>query len=536
VNDDEDVDCERADVHHGEDDADWTVEPEDIIRRKRRKRRPGEFFPNCIEAFEEPSKRPKGRQLTVNISSEAFKAGPNAAIFSLDDAGHAQPLLFAAAANVESQLCQYLKACSFIYGLPSHEVLLCEQVADHLGLQGHRLRRRRAELAALKELANKSDGELEAILDELDAPPPPHSDEGVFQVNSGQVDWTLTKELPRCPCKMALVSFQTSGHNLGMALDSHSMAMTAMIDIWSGGRFKRHQELLKAKFEAAITFVARKEAAKKLLDDSENQLRGKLSLTERSCSDCGRVLPSATAEDLLKLEAHAAAHNFFAAFSCDCQVATTTPDERRAHVELAHLSGLQACSWCGFATLPAGGAAPCRACGCKAAQNSAGKSLVIQEDREFAETCDVCGKRFTKHANFHTHRKSHTLYTCELCGETLQGYNRLRKHRKIAHPDPTAPKSYPCEVCGKMVKSAQRLREHIMRMHVPDGERPHQCPHCDRGFGLRGELVAHMNVVHLKSRPYPCRYGCGEAFNHYATRGDHEKSKHGKKLGRTKAM
>ncbi len=42
------------------------------------------------------------------------------------------------------------------------------------------------------------------------------------------------------------------------------------------------------------------------------------------------------------------------------------------------------------------------------------------------------------------------------------------------------------------------------------------------------------NVVHLKSRPYACRFGCGEAFNHYATRGDHEKSKHGRRFPKTK--
>ncbi len=74
------------------------------------------------------------------------------------------------------------------------------------------------------------------------------------------------------------------------------------------------------------------------------------------------------------------------------------------------------------------------------------------------------------------------------------------------------------------------------RIHAPDHERPHLCPDCGRGFARKGELEAHRNVVHIKSRPYACRFGCGEAFNHYATRGDHEKSKHGMRFPKTKTQ
>ncbi len=35
---------------------------------------------------------------------------------------------------------------------------------------------------------------------------------------------------------------------------------------------------------------------------------------------------------------------------------------------------------------------------------------------------------------------------------------------------------------------------------------------------MAGEKNRFRNVVHIKNRPYACRFGCGEAFNHYATR------------------
>ena len=34
--------------------------------------------------------------------------------------------------------------------------------------------------------------------------------------------------------------------------------------------------------------------------------------------------------------------------------------------------------------------------------------------------------------------------------------------------------------------------------------------------------------VHLKLRPYKCRYGCDDSYNDYHNRNSHEKKKHGK--------
>ena len=36
-----------------------------------------------------------------------------------------------------------------------------------------------------------------------------------------------------------------------------------------------------------------------------------------------------------------------------------------------------------------------------------------------------------------------------------------------------------------------------------------------------------MMNVHIKARPYTCRYGCGAAYNDSSNRGHHERKKHG---------
>ncbi len=99
--------------------------------------------------------------------------------------------------------------------------------------------------------------------------------------------------------------------------------------------------------------------------------------------------------------------------------------------------------------------------------------------------------------------------------------------------------------------SKLKLRDHILRIHTPDKDRPYQCQECDRGFARNLELSAHRMQAHIKTRPYACRlvaslcplqwpwvyqslsdmlscrYGCGVAYNDYASRGTHERKKHG---------
>ena len=83
----------------------------------------------------------------------------------------------------------------------------------------------------------------------------------------------------------------------------------------------------------------------------------------------------------------------------------------------------------------------------------------------------------------------------------------------------------PCPHCGVKVR---RLDVHISAKHTPDHEQKYQCQDCGKGFGELRILKAHQMNVHLKLRPYNCRYGCDIAYNDISNRNQHEKRQHGK--------
>ena len=45
-------------------------------------------------------------------------------------------------------------------------------------------------------------------------------------------------------------------------------------------------------------------------------------------------------------------------------------------------------------------------------------------------------------------------------------------------------------------------------MHTPIEQMKYKCEFCQKGFVEKGKLDKHMMNVHLKERPYNCRYGC----------------------------
>ena len=62
---------------------------------------------------------------------------------------------------------------------------------------------------------------------------------------------------------------------------------------------------------------------------------------------------------------------------------------------------------------------------------------------------------------------------------------------------------------------------------MSDEERKYQCKTCGKGFISLSYLKSHNMNVHLKLRPYECRYGCELRYNDSANRNAHEKKKHG---------
>jgi len=147
--------------------------------------------------------------------------------------------------------------------------------------------------------------------------------------------------------------------------------------------------------------------------------------------------------------------------------------------------------------------------------------------------------------NFQSHDCEVKMFSCEKCGKCFKSKSALRNHNKHTHEFPegevckicginvkkinshmkTHEERKPCPECNKLVKD---LQKHIHDVHTSDKDKNLQCPDCGKGFLDKRKLENHKMSVHLKQRPYQCRYGCDFAYNDRCNRNAHERKKHGK--------
>jgi hypothetical protein len=137
---------------------------------------------------------------------------------------------------------------------------------------------------------------------------------------------------------------------------------------------------------------------------------------------------------------------------------------------------------------------------------------------------------FKSHGGVDYHVKAQhikEMVECPVCLKTLPKLN-LASHQIAVH----TPKT-PCNICGKLVS---KIKVHMDTMHVDDSDMKTRCAACGKGFSSDQKLRGHNMSVHLKLRPYKCRYGCEQAFNDSSNRGQHERRAHGVVGGNCKCL
>jgi hypothetical protein len=174
--------------------------------------------------------------------------------------------------------------------------------------------------------------------------------------------------------------------------------------------------------------------------------------------------------------------------------------------------------------------------------------------------CDICQKQFTgrfasqilkRHLKIHARssnnksgRKKKSItgpFICPICQkefkESSWAASTLRKHvkghdvakrpytpRPFKEPKPKPVIIVSCHICDKQFQgdgAKASLSKHI-RIHNGERERKFPCPHCPFRFMNNKNRQLHIQRVHLKLKPYPCKF-CGRKFTTNMEKDNHEK-------------
>ena len=242
----------------------------------------------------------------------------------------------------------------------------------------------------------------------------------------------------------------------------------------------------------------------------QNQTYRSRRVVSKVCKYCGKVF---TGEIQLRLfRTHFYRHQIRENI-CDCDVEFKSYIEKERHVRTVH-RGHVACTQCSVT--------------CRSAQ-----SLQHHLDTAHGKTlaCTVCNyitdqahklKEHMSRKHVPSVIKSPSEYSCTSCDKAFNSLKKKSDHNYRSHNPQT------CNICGKSFK---QLKRHMEVVHSDDSQKRFLCPDCGKGFVDISALSNHQMNVHIKTRPYKCRYPeCTRrepGYNDQGNRNSHEKRVHG---------
>ncbi|TRY67291.1 hypothetical protein TCAL_05173 [Tigriopus californicus] len=272
--------------------------------------------------------------------------------------------------------------------------------------------------------------------------------------------------------------------------ESASVWIKVLFDVWcTSSHFLEKSPMLVKKFESVSEPMTIYYAGKAIMESREFK-----------CPLCPEVFPLITQEGRNRYESHRNVHEI-QNFSCQCNVLLNTTVDRTNHIKLFHSNGkYKQCSDCEFI--------------------GTNEEVTIHRNQiHQTYICDVCGhvsENVKKHNN---HILKHKVFKCKECGEEFVGSSKFSHHRADVHG-----KEFSCEECGKIIKGRWKWLQHVKSTH---GGNRFMCDICGQGFKHKLTMKRHKISVHIKNRPFVCRYGCGADYNDECNLRTHEKRRHG---------
>ncbi|XP_055695744.1 gastrula zinc finger protein XlCGF52.1-like [Lutzomyia longipalpis] len=122
--------------------------------------------------------------------------------------------------------------------------------------------------------------------------------------------------------------------------------------------------------------------------------------------------------------------------------------------------------------------------------------------------CKICSKILSYKERLVEHMRKHTgekTAQCDKCGKTFHGQLALYSHRRMQHgfgktgKAPYQGKRYNCDICGRSILGKTKFTEHL-RIHT--GEKPFDCPFCDKKFSRKTKLNIHIGRMHKTQKAH----------------------------------
>jgi hypothetical protein len=195
---------------------------------------------------------------------------------------------------------------------------------------------------------------------------------------------------------------------------------------------------------------------------------------------------------------------------CDCKdIVFKTNFHRKHHIQVVHKKEKLGCEKCYFL------------CGTQAEMDEHILSCYGHNKLTKKAICDECGSSFINKQHLYQHkmrRHDPVVVQCKMCPVKASAF-AIKTHVMNVHTEGF------CNICGVQVKY---LKTHMNENHYFK-QGSFKCEHCpDKVFKAKHHLKRHVMSVHLKEKPFNCRFGCDVAYSDACNRNAHERRVHGR--------